>query len=296
MDRVEKNKPKPAVRKGLIIGAVLTIIFLTIGVPIIINEAYKCNSGYITMWTAADVLSYYGTVLGSLIAVATLAITILFTRKQIQRDSYLQSEEKKWARIEAVITQSLDDINPFPIITEILDSQKITHDVVFTFGKYQITCQLVTDKFSSFTNDKDRLRIKPLSDKIGNLAKHFSSLAGSGASTYRKFHTIEAQQLPEELMNIDPAELPPLLAEQIAFCQKQIKESEGLSFSGITKEFCEIGENMTQLYYDEYKPLLKEKGSIFDEIYNEIQEEADSLLLFRRKKECQRLNGLEKKK
>ena len=58
---------------------------LIVGVPIIINECYKTNSGYMTIWGAADALSYYGTILGSLVAVATVVVTILFTYKQIQR-------------------------------------------------------------------------------------------------------------------------------------------------------------------------------------------------------------------
>ena len=67
-----------------ILTAVIALL-LIVGVPIIINECYKKNSGYITMWSAADVLAYYGTILGALVAVATVVVTILFTYKQIQR-------------------------------------------------------------------------------------------------------------------------------------------------------------------------------------------------------------------
>ena len=49
---------------------------LIVGVPIIINECYKTNSGYMTMWGAADALAYYGTILGALVAVATVVVTI----------------------------------------------------------------------------------------------------------------------------------------------------------------------------------------------------------------------------
>ena len=37
---------------------VLALLAVIIGVHIIINESYKTNSGYITKWGAADVLSY----------------------------------------------------------------------------------------------------------------------------------------------------------------------------------------------------------------------------------------------
>ena len=37
--------------KWVIIGLIAVIIFVfVVGVPIIINECYKTNSGYMTMW------------------------------------------------------------------------------------------------------------------------------------------------------------------------------------------------------------------------------------------------------
>lgn len=53
---------KPWIKWG-IIGLLAVIIFVIV-VPIVINECYKANSGYMTIWGAADVLSYYGTILG----------------------------------------------------------------------------------------------------------------------------------------------------------------------------------------------------------------------------------------
>ena len=84
---------------------------LIVGVPIIINECYKTNSGYMTIWGAADALSYYGTILGSLVAVATVVVTILFTYKQIQRDSYLRRENEKWFDVESVFSNALNTIS-----------------------------------------------------------------------------------------------------------------------------------------------------------------------------------------
>ena len=81
---------------------------LIVGVPTIINECYKTNSGYMTMWGAADALAYYGTILGALVAVATVVVTILFTYKQIQRDSFVKSENEKWAKIEEIFAMALE--------------------------------------------------------------------------------------------------------------------------------------------------------------------------------------------
>ena len=79
-------------KKSLIRWSLVVILALlaVIGGPIIINECCKGGSGYITIWSAADTLSYYGTVWGVLVAAATIAVTIIFTRKQLQRERFLQ--------------------------------------------------------------------------------------------------------------------------------------------------------------------------------------------------------------
>ena len=83
-----------------IVIAIMTAILLIVGVPLIINECYKANCGYITVWDGADVLGYYGTILGAAIAGLTLVATIIFTKKQIQRDSYLRLETDKLSKLE----------------------------------------------------------------------------------------------------------------------------------------------------------------------------------------------------
>lgn len=61
---------------------VLFITFLIVVIPLIINESYKLGYGYITVWDGDSVIEYYGSFFGSVIAIATIVITIIFTRKQ----------------------------------------------------------------------------------------------------------------------------------------------------------------------------------------------------------------------
>ena len=109
---------KPRVKWFLFVLALLAVV---IGIPVIINESYKANSGYMTMWGAADALAYYGTILGSLVAVATVVVTILFTYKQIQRDSYLRRENEKWFDVESVFSNALNTINLMPPLIETME-------------------------------------------------------------------------------------------------------------------------------------------------------------------------------
>lgn len=52
------------------------ILFLIFIIPIFINEAYKVNKGYITVWGGADVLSFYGDILsfGGTVLLGALAL------------------------------------------------------------------------------------------------------------------------------------------------------------------------------------------------------------------------------
>ena len=64
--------------------SIITAIFLIVGIPIIINECYKADCGYITVWDGVDVLEYYGAILGSIIAAATLAIATVYKGNMIK--------------------------------------------------------------------------------------------------------------------------------------------------------------------------------------------------------------------
>ena len=56
-------------KKILIVISVLAgLLFLIIGIPVIINECYKVG-GYITLWNAEDVLSYYGAIIAAIIGI-----------------------------------------------------------------------------------------------------------------------------------------------------------------------------------------------------------------------------------
>lgn len=78
-------KRKPSYKKWcfwtIIVGSI-------VGVPIVINELYKCDKGYITVWEGSDVLAYYGSLLGAAATIIALVVTIIFTQKN-------QKEERK---------------------------------------------------------------------------------------------------------------------------------------------------------------------------------------------------------
>ena len=65
---------------------VLVLLAAVIGIPVIINESYKTNSGYMTMWSAADLLAYYGTIIASVGAAAGVFVSIKVAAKNYKED------------------------------------------------------------------------------------------------------------------------------------------------------------------------------------------------------------------
>lgn len=112
-----KQKMQALLKKCTILLAIAGALFLIAGVPIIINELYK-RPGYVTMWSAADMLGYYGTILGAVATIGALAGTIWFTKKQVQRESYLHREKERWNQIESMFSYILDIINPLKVVKE----------------------------------------------------------------------------------------------------------------------------------------------------------------------------------
>lgn len=83
-------------RKRHILVLIIATLILSIVVPVIINECYKPNTGYMTLWGAPDVLAYFGEILGALgsIFIGIIALTQSEQANRIS-DRLLQLEEKK---------------------------------------------------------------------------------------------------------------------------------------------------------------------------------------------------------
>lgn len=75
---------KRKIGKWILIGA--GVLFLVFVVPVIINESYKAENGYVTLWGASDVLSFYGMILAAFGTGAGVFLSIKHSQKQYQED------------------------------------------------------------------------------------------------------------------------------------------------------------------------------------------------------------------
>ncbi len=71
----------------------LIFLFLILGVPLLINQSYKCENCILqTAWKAEDVLSYYGSVLS---LIGTLLVSMLALEQTYELDKKSSDEQKK---------------------------------------------------------------------------------------------------------------------------------------------------------------------------------------------------------
>lgn len=271
-----KSKIKHSIRFAF---AVIIVVFFVVGVPIIINECYKSNSGYFTLWGAADVLSYYGTILGAAVTVAALIVTIIFTRKQIQRESYLREENEKWLKIEAVFSAALNDINPIRPLMGTMDTGfAAPADAINILQKYQMACRTATDQLNAHLNTTDYPKVKELINAIAAASDHFFQISQEQVTVYSKLRDFMHRDTAKKTIDIElqnPASFP---TETITFCQELIHDTNGLQFEDIRKSIGQLNEKMVSAYETTYKSLLQRKGLTFEIINTEIQKQADRIL------------------
>ena len=281
IDERQNMKIKKAVKIVLI---VLGAIFLIIGVPIIINECYKANFGYSTVWNGADALGYYGAILGSVIAVATLAVTIIFTKKQIQRDNLLKTETEKWAKVESVFATVLDDINPIRVMKDTMDNG-ITDPgkAMNILQKYQLTCEMAGDQLNVCLSSKDYASVKTLIDSIISATKQFVAVAQKQIDQYSNLLSLKQREIAEKAIKIQSQYPGSFSQSEMSEHYETLERTKDIKFDNIKNELCLFINETVAINNSVYKPLLKTKNKVFEEINANVQKRADDILRIGRK-------------
>ena len=262
---------------ALVIAALAAIV----GVPIIINECYKTNSGYMTIWGAADALSYYGTILGTLVTITTIVVTISFTRKQIQRESYLKNETEKWAKIEDIFSAALDKVSPIRLLSETMDTGLTDPKAaIMIFQKYQMSCQAATDQLIAFLKFADYPKVKELIDRISNSIEEYVEICEKGIAVYKSLQNFCGRTTAEETLRME-AEHPNAFPENtLSFCRKILDSTDGITLDDINRDISACNKEMVSAYETTHRNLLQLKGQTFEAINMETQKIADSILRF----------------
>lgn len=271
--------------------ATLGVLAATVGVPFLINICYRSNKGYITVWNGADVLSYYGTiissVIGAIVVVLTVVYTISFNRKQIQQESYIKGEQAKWEKIENLVEQALDRINPRRVLlanTQALarNDENHTNSVLSVIQAYQFDCRVATDYLYPYIGSVEHSQVELLVGKMQAAAKEFYEIAQKEFDLYQLLRSIKAREIASRLVE-NEAQLPNVLTnDERILALSILEQTKDLKIDSVQAEIEKESEKMVRAYETTYRPLLTLKRQQFDTIYGEAQKNADEILHFRK--------------
>lgn len=276
-----KNSCKNKSKWGFFLVSSIIVAFLLIGVPIIINEYYKSNNGYVTVWNGADVLGYYGTVLGTIIAVASLGITILFTRKQLKRESVIKNESEKWHQLKLVFLEILDDINPMKILRDVMDNGLTDPTkAINILQRYQMDCRIANDRLNAQLNMDDYPKFKSLIDGIAKISDEFVNISQEGIDQYSDLRTLQHKETAVKMLEIEETHPGSFSEEDITFNKELLEKIKTINYKSINLKISQNNKKYIESYENKYRALLRLVGSTFDALNSETQQKADSMLSF----------------
>lgn len=264
---------------------ILLLFALIIGGPIVINESYKADKIiYVTKWNAEDVLGYYGSILGSIIAVATLATTIIFTKKQIQRESYLNWANEKWDRLDAVFMRILDSINPTEVLKNVMDTSYAEPSRAINYlQKYQMNCKIACDQLNANLNMDDYPKFKELIDSIAATAEEFTEISQKLITLYSDYRLLNYRADALNASKIERERPGSFTQENVSFNEDVLKKTENMTFASINTQITEVNDMFIKTYETQYRALLQLKGTTFEVVRRDTQKHADDILNWRGK-------------
>ena len=264
----------------IILGILVISVFL-VGIPIVINECYKANCGYSTAWDASAMLGYYGTILGAIITVVTLVATITFTKKQIQRESFLKNESEKWAKLKSIFLDILSNINPMGTLKEVMDNGFIDPTkAIHILQRYQINCKTSTDLLNAYLNMNDYPKVKHLIDGIAEMAEEFVDISSGEIEQYSDFRILQNKDSAYQMVEIEKARPGSFSKENLATNQEIIEKLKNISSENINSQIAFYNSEFIRVYETKYRALLQSIGSTFETLEVTTAQEADRLLNF----------------
>lgn len=257
-----KNKSKFRDRKVLFIITIVIVCAMVFGVPIIINELYKENTGYMTLWGAKEVLSYYAVILGCLlnasVSIYVFRRTIQSTKNQILYEKEVEKQKEKWQRVEQIIDDTLKLLEPYQYILVNIDvsdpvqAMNEHSNLTAVIGKMKTS----VDWIKAYVTFEEYALIESLVDLLIRLIDKETGLCNEFCMLCMQ--VIDMQML----LNNEDANAEMQLNKQKAILEKirQVKEA----FSDLQKM--------------EYQTILNCRREVFLHIYKEISIEKQFIL------------------
>lgn len=267
-------------KKGItVIAVIFSFLILVVGVPLAINECYKAG-GYVTMWNAEDVLSYYGTILGSIVSIAVLAATILFTRKQIHHNQFVNKLSDKWKRVDEIIIHAIETIQPLQVSQIVYADNGYEHagETIIRLQRHIMNMKMSLDMLHCHLDTTEGKRLQVLIQQILSCMGEVESLANEMVRQLSCIQNNKLHKNYKELLEFAQRFPGSIDEKTIQDYQNNLKENPYIAQEKITEEIGNIGLKLVNVYNTTYQSLLDKKREVFLEIEIENKKKTDTIL------------------
>lgn len=243
-------------KKWLKTHKILAIVVATAAMaiigPLLINEAYRPNKGYITVWTGPEFLGYYGTILGAVATIIALVATIEFSRRQILFERHVQREMEKWKEIEGLFRTAIIYAEPSHLTSMFYNNlQNKGLDFCMELETYLIKLSEAMDYLDVTIEEDDEPAVQELLMQL----KTVETEDKKAAREYDDLISFYWQWQNGELKHVTD-----LMTE-------------------FAKSRNEINAKVESLRQNEYQKLLQMKKSTFAKIYDRIDIDSRNILV-----------------
>ena len=255
----------------------LGVLLLTVGVPILINEAYKWHMPYGVSWTPGDALAYYGALLGAVATIIALIWTISFTRKQILYEKSAEQEKEKWKQVEDLVSECLRLMMPTEIILiyRVSDIHESPANIASALQNRSMKITTSLDWLKCYIRPEEYEKVENYIDDIIPVMKDICDIISRISSQYTQLIRNRAYKASQEKIEIIQRTR---VQDDISQYEKIMGENPFVEQSLVFGKINELTEQLQKIYTDEYQNLLNEKRDVFDRIYSEVETQTKKIL------------------
>lgn len=238
----------------LVFLGIMLVLFLTVGVPLLINWLYSLPPMVQTHWSAADVLTYYGTLLGAAVGILTLYFTIRDGLLKFRIDYHLQHQMKMWQDIDEMFQQCLSDIHPSKLEMLLLTylPEGNPYALMTETIAFRVTVKISVDRLVSSVQNLSDSELHKLKDQLLLFKKKLLTIV-------ERYSTLQQNTILDGFKSRSHFSQP----------------SNTFDISSFAKEREEISAQIQVLYDTDYRNLMRSCGDFFRKKNKEISDKSN---------------------
>lgn len=153
-------------------------------------------------------------------------------------------------------------------------------EAISILQKYQLSCKMANDQLIANISKTDEPKFKELISNIVVVAEDFVSIIQKEIYQYSDLRIWQNRDNIVEMDKIEKANSENLNNDEPTLNEQLMQKLKNISYEKIDDEITSLNNEIIKKYETDYRALLHQVGSTFDDINLETQQKADNILLF----------------